>query len=96
MMDTFSLNQATAAMKGKMFFHGNAQSVLFEGVSTDTRKDCQNKLFFALRGDHYDAHDHLDSALNAGAGAVVVEQDVMLSRPAGCARGINLQSANGY
>jgi oligopeptide/dipeptide ABC transporter ATP-binding protein len=40
------------------------------GVSTDTRTVRQGELFVALRGERFDAHDFVDQALEAGAGAL--------------------------
>ncbi|MFO0592952.1 MAG: UDP-N-acetylmuramoyl-tripeptide--D-alanyl-D-alanine ligase [Polyangiaceae bacterium] len=45
-------------------------------VSTDTRQVGPGALFVALRGETYDAHDHLEKAVNAGAKVLVVERDV--------------------
>ena len=42
------------------------------GVSTDTRRIARGDVFVALRGDHFDAHDFLVAARDAGAAAVVV------------------------
>ena len=37
------------------------------GIETDTRKELNGKLFVALRGERFDAHDFLDSAYAKGA-----------------------------
>ena len=42
------------------------------GVSTDTRHIGRGDLFVALRGEHFDAHDFLAQAREAGAAAFVV------------------------
>lgn len=41
-------------------------------VWTDTRTIGRGDLFVALKGEHFDGHDYLDQAVEAGAGAVVV------------------------
>ncbi len=46
----------------------------FDGVSIDTRTLVAGALFVAVRGRHHDAHDYLDSALEAGATGVLVER----------------------
>ncbi|MFU8807359.1 MAG: UDP-N-acetylmuramoyl-tripeptide--D-alanyl-D-alanine ligase, partial [Bradymonadaceae bacterium] len=45
-------------------------------VSTDTRSLGQGDLFVALEGESFDAHDFIDQAVLAGAGALVVHRDV--------------------
>src|SRR4051812_17360534 len=46
----------------------------FSGVGTDTREDLRGKIFFALKGENFDAHDFLIRAVEAGAEAVVVHR----------------------
>lgn len=41
-------------------------------ISTDTRKMKGGELFVALKGDNFDAHDHLDQAIAKGAAALLV------------------------
>ncbi|MBV7387070.1 UDP-N-acetylmuramoyl-tripeptide--D-alanyl-D-alanine ligase [Pasteurellaceae bacterium TAE3-ERU1] len=50
-----------------------AGDVACTAVSTDTRKPCPNALFFALKGENFDAHNYLDAAAEQGAVALVVE-----------------------
>ncbi|MFA6292628.1 MAG: UDP-N-acetylmuramoyl-tripeptide--D-alanyl-D-alanine ligase [Victivallales bacterium] len=38
-------------------------------ISTDSRKDCRNSIFFALKGENFDAHDCLGAAAASGAAA---------------------------
>lgn len=51
-----------------------AVSESFHGVGTDTRKDLTGKLFIALKGDTYDAHDFLRKAKASGASAALVHR----------------------
>jgi UDP-N-acetylmuramoyl-tripeptide--D-alanyl-D-alanine ligase len=46
----------------------------FDSVSTDTRSIEQGSLFVALRGEHFDAHEFLHKAAEAGARGVVVSR----------------------
>jgi UDP-N-acetylmuramoyl-tripeptide--D-alanyl-D-alanine ligase len=46
----------------------------FSAVSTDTRTLPAGALFVALRGERFDAHDHLAAAAEAGAAAAVVSR----------------------
>ena len=34
------------------------------GIETDTRKELDGKLFLALKGERFDAHDFLDTAFS--------------------------------
>ena len=64
------LSQITQAVSGRML----GSDVLVQGVSINTRTDCQNRLFVALRGERFDAHDFIDQARDAGAGAALIEE----------------------
>ncbi|RUM37182.1 MAG: UDP-N-acetylmuramoyl-L-alanyl-D-glutamate--2,6-diaminopimelate ligase [Desulfobulbus sp.] len=52
------------------------QSALLNNISTDTRKLQQGDIFVALAGETYDGHDYIDTAVKAGAAAVVVHQEI--------------------
>lgn len=45
------------------------------GVSTDSRAVKKDDLFFALKGEKFDAHDFIDSVVKAEAAAVVVHRE---------------------
>jgi len=51
------------------------------GVVLDSRRCHPGCLFVALRGDHQDGHAYVPDALAAGAGAVLVDQDVVAAPP---------------
>lgn len=76
MMD---LATAASAMAG-VPASGNA---VFGAVSTDSREDLAGKLFFALAGERFDAHDFLGQVAAQGAVAAVVDQRENLVAPAG-------------
>jgi UDP-N-acetylmuramoyl-tripeptide--D-alanyl-D-alanine ligase len=48
------------------------------GIATDSRADCAGKLFVALKGERFDAHDHLEEACARGAAALLVSREVAL------------------
>lgn len=48
------------------------------GVVTDSRAVANGNLFVALRGEHFDAHDFVEGAAEAGATAVMVERGMTL------------------
>jgi murE/murF fusion protein len=51
-----------------------AAEIIVEGIATDTRADCSGKLFVALKGENFDAHDYLDKAVAQGAKALLVSR----------------------
>ena len=51
------------------------ENVQVEEINTDTRKSISNSLFFALKGEKFDAHQYLDQAVSQGALALVVQQE---------------------
>ncbi|MEW6037573.1 MAG: UDP-N-acetylmuramoyl-tripeptide--D-alanyl-D-alanine ligase [Pseudomonadota bacterium] len=53
----------------------------FDGVSTDTRAIRPGSLFFALRGDRFDAHDFVLDAVDQGVAALVVERRIDTTLP---------------
>jgi UDP-N-acetylmuramoyl-tripeptide--D-alanyl-D-alanine ligase len=53
-------------------------SQVFQGVSTDSRKSNANLIFFALKGENFDAHNFLEQARDSGAAVLVVHKDVKI------------------
>ncbi len=48
------------------------KDITFSGIKTDSRKIEKGDLFWALKGERFDGHDFISSAINAGAyGAVI-------------------------
>jgi UDP-N-acetylmuramoyl-tripeptide--D-alanyl-D-alanine ligase len=69
--------EALARVTGAEVLQGSlAELGAVTGVSTDTRTLSPGALFVALRGDRFDAHDHLAAAWEKGAKAALVERDV--------------------
>ena len=52
---------------------GMAAEVTFDGVTIDSRSDCDNKLFVAIKGDNFDGHQFVDKAFANGAVIALVE-----------------------
>ena len=65
------LDQVSQWTKGKILSSHQTQ---FDEVGTDTRQNLKNKIFIALKGDQYDAHDYLDKAVAAGAGLLLIHR----------------------
>jgi len=55
------------------------ESVVFSGISTDTRSLQPGDLFVALMGPQTDGHQHIAAALRAGAAGLIVSQPVVAS-----------------
>jgi UDP-N-acetylmuramoyl-tripeptide--D-alanyl-D-alanine ligase len=53
----------------------NALSTAVNGVSIDSRTLAIGDLFFAIKGDAHDGHDHVARAFEAGASAAVVSRE---------------------
>ena len=51
-------------------------SLIFTGISTDSRTTRKGNLFVALSGDNFDGHDYVSDALGRGAGGAVVARPV--------------------
>lgn len=65
------LTRAAELVQGRMV----GTDTEFHRVCTDTRALEAGDLFVALRGDHFDAHDFLGQAADAGACAAITERD---------------------
>lgn len=64
------LSEAAKIMKGEL----KGPDAYFFGAASDTRKLKPGELFFAWKGDRFDAHDYLESAELKGAICAVVER----------------------
>jgi UDP-N-acetylmuramoyl-tripeptide--D-alanyl-D-alanine ligase len=78
-MPTFLPNEVHAAISGQILLQGPQPA--FTGVSTDTRAIQPGDLFFAIRGERFNGHDHLEIARERGAAGAVVCEDVPGVRP---------------
>lgn len=56
----------------------------FSGVYTDTRQPGAGRLFIALAGEKFDAHDFLGAAVASGCGALCIAEQKRGKIPAGC------------
>lgn len=73
---SLSLAELLKATQGQLL---NENQTVFSGVTTDGRKENKDKVFFALKGERFDAHDFLEQVAASGAAAVVVHQDVKIT-----------------
>jgi UDP-N-acetylmuramoyl-tripeptide--D-alanyl-D-alanine ligase len=73
-MKSYPLQKLAHAMSGSLL-QGGDDRVISAGVSTDTRCLSAGAMFFALKGENFDAHHFLAEAVEAGAGALVLQDD---------------------
>ncbi|MDB4369810.1 UDP-N-acetylmuramoyl-tripeptide--D-alanyl-D-alanine ligase [Akkermansiaceae bacterium] len=73
-MKPYPLQQLAHAMSGSLL-QGGEDCLISAGVSTDTRSITKGALFFALKGENFDAHHFLAQAVESGVGALVVQSD---------------------
>ena len=77
--DVDVLDGALAAeATGGVWTGGSAE---FSSLSTDTREIKAGEWFLALKGDRFDAHDHVEQAVALGASALIVAKSVQASCP---------------
>lgn len=73
----FTLAEVLAATGGAVVSAGGpADGERTSSVSTDTRQISAGALFVALRGEAFDAHDHVATAVKSGARLVLVEREI--------------------
>lgn len=77
-MKPMTLEEVRSAVHGRWLARGRA--VPIEAVATDSRSARGGELFFALRGERFDAHQFLWQAAEAGCLAAVAALDAPLPR----------------
>ncbi len=73
--ETLKLDDVVAWTRGKLL--NNAKATLaasFDFVGTDSRSDLTGKLFVPLRGDVFDAHDFINTAIEKGCTGVLFDR----------------------
>src|SRR5215469_7547263 len=59
----------------------NAGALVTQGYSIDSRTLAPGELFFAVRGEHFDGHDFVASAVERGAIAALVSRNRVFTLP---------------
>jgi len=59
--------------------NGTNDKLLVNGIETDSRKDCSNKMFLALMGEKFDGHKFIDMAISNGAMAICLNKNFTYS-----------------
>ncbi|WP_178381566.1 UDP-N-acetylmuramoyl-tripeptide--D-alanyl-D-alanine ligase [[Phormidium ambiguum] IAM M-71] len=74
---SISLAQLSEVLLNTSEYLTNAdRNLLIKGISTDSRSISLGNLFIALRGDNFDGHEFVETAVKNGAVAVVTDKDV--------------------
>ena len=72
--ESLSLEDAVTWTRGKLVNNTKAKLVSsFDFIGTDSRSDLTKKLFVPLRGDVFDAHDFIHSAIEKGCTGVLFD-----------------------
>lgn len=73
-METLKLSQIAKACNGTF-----TQDVAVNGICIDTRKITDGCLFICIKGERFNAHQFADEALEKGAAAVMISDDIVPS-----------------
>ena len=78
-MKALKLSQLAAMIGGRL----QGEDATIDAIATDTRAlpIAGRALFVALKGENFDAHDHLDAAAKAGVAAALVSRAVAVPLP---------------
>jgi len=76
------LHQVADAVNGQ-FYNADAAAMAktIYGVTIDSRNNCKDQLFVALKGERFDAHDFIAQAEQQGASAAIIEKPVDTKLP---------------
>ncbi|MCK6599580.1 MAG: UDP-N-acetylmuramoyl-tripeptide--D-alanyl-D-alanine ligase, partial [Bdellovibrionaceae bacterium] len=66
-----NLNEVISWTNGQVLLEGNSE---FDGIGTDTRGGLKHKLFIALRGENFDAHQFLEKALHQETYGILIDK----------------------
>lgn len=72
-MDNIKLQDVVKAIGGKLLVEGKQK--VFSNVVIDSRKVSKGDIFFAIKGENFDAHKFVDNVLESGAGLVIVHKE---------------------
>lgn len=72
-----NMEQLAQALSGKL----EGQNSGFKGISTDTRNPAKGKLFVALKGPNFDAHDFLDQAEQCEVAGMLLQKKSSINVP---------------
>lgn len=73
----FTLNELAAACDGLLLGTTGGGQTRIQELCTDSRLDLQDSLFVALVGERLDGHDYLAQAVENGAAALLVHNEIL-------------------
>ncbi len=74
-MDRLSINDIIKAVSG---IGKNIKEKTIDNIVIDDRKVTQNCIFVAIKGERFDGHDFIESAIDKGVAAVITEREIPL------------------
>jgi len=81
-MFTWNLEQLCESTNGDIVGPlSEKNSICFSSISTDTRTLQSGALYIAIKGENFDGHCFIEQAIQQGASAVLISEDVDLSIP---------------
>ncbi|MGI6004847.1 MAG: UDP-N-acetylmuramoyl-tripeptide--D-alanyl-D-alanine ligase [Christensenellales bacterium] len=80
-MKPFSLQDVIAATGGTYKGEADPAGIIITGVCTDSRRAASGDLFIPIRGERFDGHDFIASALESGATACLSEKALEAGAP---------------
>ncbi len=75
-MRAFDLDTVVQVTKAQIL---STKETHFTGIGTDTRVDMSGQLFIALKGEAFDAHQFLSTALSKGAAGILIHDRTLIT-----------------
>ncbi len=69
-----SIDEIVKATKAQLLVENTRSPGTIDGVGTDTRVNLTGKIFVALKGPNFDAHNFLQQAIDQGAEALIIHE----------------------
>lgn len=73
----FTIDEVIKATNGKLLF--KSEDITVKGITTDSREKTDNSLFIPLKGENFDGHNYIESAILNGACGYLTEKEINVS-----------------
>ncbi|MBU1999178.1 MAG: UDP-N-acetylmuramoyl-tripeptide--D-alanyl-D-alanine ligase [Candidatus Omnitrophota bacterium] len=80
----FNFSELVLATKASRFY--KAGSDKFGGISIDSRTIKRNEVFIAIKGDNFDGHDYIESAIKSGSSCIILSKSCVKKIPSRISR----------